>query len=89
MPEVDPFLKIFGRKEVVNVFLPSELIEQLPSGVVNLSEEVGIIILSGFSVLSQPKRENEVVSQEKNDQETDVIDSEPLVSSLGGDGGGG
>lgn len=29
------------------------------------------------------------MSQEKNDQETDVIDSEPLVSSLGGNGGGG
>ena len=39
--------------------------------------------------MSQPKGKDEVVTQEKNDQETDVINTEPFVGSLGSDGGGG
>lgn len=61
----------------------------LPSSVVNLSEEIGIIILSSITILSQPQRKDEVVSSEKDGEETQVIDSEPLVGSLGGHGGGG
>ena len=63
--------------------------ENLPSSVVNLSEEISIIILSGISVLSQPQAQDEVVTGEKDGKKTQVIDSEPLVGSLGGDGGGG
>lgn len=61
----------------------------LPSSVVNLSEEISIIILSSISVLSQPQGKDEVVSGEKDGEETQVVNSEPLVGSLGGHGGGG
>jgi len=63
--------------------------KNLPSSVVNLSEEISIIVLSGISVLSQPQRKDEVVSSEKDGEDTQVINSEPLVGSLGGHGGGG
>mmetsp|Transcript_5007 Transcript_5007/g.9077 ORF Transcript_5007/g.9077 Transcript_5007/m.9077 type:complete len:155 (-) Transcript_5007:124-588(-) len=61
----------------------------LPSGVVNLSEEIGIIILGGISVLSQPEGKDEEVTGEENGKETDVVNSEPLVGTIGGEGGRG
>jgi hypothetical protein len=61
----------------------------LPSSVINLSKEISIIILSGLSILSQPKAQDEVVTSEKDGEETQVVNSEPFIGSLGGDGGGG
>ena len=61
----------------------------LPSSVVNLSEEISIIILGSISVLSQPQAQDEVVTGEKDGKKTKVVNSEPLVGSLGGHGGGG
>lgn len=64
-------------------------VKNLPSSVVNLSEEISIIILSSIAILSQPQRKDEVVSSEKDGEETKIVNSEPLVGSLGGHGGGG
>jgi len=61
-------------------------IGNLPSGVVNLSEEIGIIILGGISVLSQPEGKDEEVTSEKDGKETDIVNSEPLVGTIGGEG---
>ena len=59
----------------------------LPSGVVDLSEEISIIILGGITVLSQPQGEDEVVPGEEHGEESEVINTEPLVGTLGGEGG--
>ena len=63
--------------------------KDLPSSVINLSEEIGIIILGSISILSQPKTQDEVVTNEKNGKDTDVINTEPFVGSLCGQSGGG
>ena len=63
--------------------------ENLPSSVVNFSEEVSIIILGGISVLSQPQGKDEEMSGEKGGKNTQVINSEPFVGTFGGKGGGG
>jgi hypothetical protein len=61
----------------------------LPSSVINLSEEISIIIFGSISVLSQPKTQDEVMSNEENGKHADIVNSEPLVGSLGGESGGG
>mmetsp|Transcript_4240 Transcript_4240/g.6633 ORF Transcript_4240/g.6633 Transcript_4240/m.6633 type:complete len:95 (+) Transcript_4240:160-444(+) len=65
------------------------LAEYLTSGVVNFSEEIRVLILVGISVLSQPKAQDEEMSGEKNKKKTDVINSEHLSGSVGGEGGRG
>ena len=60
---------------------------RLPSGVVNLSEEVVILSLGGITVLSQPQGKDEVVPGEEHGEESEVIDTEPLVGTIGGEGG--
>ena len=65
------------------------LAEYLTSGVVNFSEEIRVLILVGISVLSQPEAQDEEMSGEKNEKKTDVIDSEHLSRSVGGEGGRG
>ncbi len=77
-----------------NIDLPTRYpkrkrVGNLPSSVVNLSEEISIIILGSISVLSQPQAQDEEVTGEKDGKKTDVVNSEPLVGSLGGHGGGG
>jgi len=66
-----------------------QVIKCLPAGVVDLTEEIGIIVLGGVSVLSEPQGEDEEVSSEEDSEETDVVDAEPFVGSLGRQGGGG
>mmetsp|Transcript_7659 Transcript_7659/g.17344 ORF Transcript_7659/g.17344 Transcript_7659/m.17344 type:complete len:92 (+) Transcript_7659:218-493(+) len=61
--------------------------ENLPSSVINLSEEVILFVLGGISVLSQPKRKDEEMSSEKDGKKTKVINTEPFVGSIGGEGG--
>ena len=63
------------------------LFMNLPSSVINLSEEISIIILSSITILSQPKRQDEVMSSEKDGKKTQIINTEPFVGSLGGHGG--
>ena len=61
--------------------------EGLPSSVVNLSEEISVIILCGITILSQPKTQDEVVTNEKNGKHTDIVNTKPFVGTLGGKGG--
>ncbi len=50
-------------KKLISLEIPD-----LPSSVVNLSEEISIIILGGLAILSQPQRQDEVVSSKENGQ---------------------
>ena len=62
----------------------------LPSGVIDLAEEVGIVVLRGLPVLAEPQRKDEVMPGEEDGQQAEIVDSEPLVSSVrrhGGEGG--
>ena len=63
--------------------------ENLPSSVINLTKEISIIILSSITILSQPKRQDEVMSGEKDGKKTQIINTEPFVGSLGSHGGRG
>ncbi len=63
--------------------------EYLPSSVVDLTEEVSIIILGGITVLSQPQTKDEEVSGEENGKQTDIVNTEPFIGTLGGNGGRG
>lgn len=74
---------------LIEITLPGGGARNLPSGVIDLSEEIGIIILGSITVLTQPKTKDEVVSSEKNSEKTEVVDTEPFVGALRGDGGRG
>ena len=67
------------------MFVDNEM--YLLSSVVNLSEEV--LGLIGISVSLKPEGKDGKVTNEKNSKKTKVINSEPLVGSLGGYGSGG
>ena len=56
--------------------------KDLPSSVVDLSEEISIIVFGGLAVLSQPETQNKVVSNEQNSEKADVINTEPFACSL-------
>ena len=59
----------------------------LPSSVINLSEEIGIIILGSITILSQPKTQDGEVTKEQNSEDTDIVNTEPFVGTLSGQGG--
>merc|ERR1719253_2125290 len=62
---------------------------RLAARVVDLAEEVGVVVLRGVAVLAQPPAQDEEVPREEDAQEAEVVDAEPLVGPLRGQGGGG
>lgn len=63
-------------------YRPACLLMDLPSSVVDLSEEISVIVFSSLAVLPQPKTQNKVVSNEQNSEKTNIINTEPFACSL-------
>ena len=79
------WVSVSSRKETSRFqpFIEAHLV----AGVVDLAEEV--LGLIGITVLSEPEGEDGEVANEKDGKDTEVVNAEPFVGTLGGNGGSG